>query len=429
MEYCARCMYPKNARPTIMFDDEGVCSGCRYHESREKLEIDWEERKKLFENIIDEMIKTAKNNKASHECIIPVSGGKDSHYQVWLLKEVYGLNPLLVTYNHAYNSPAGLRNLDNLVTKSGCDLIRYSAGLDSVKRVSRSMLKTVGDLTWHYHAGIRTLPFQISVAYKIPWVVWGEHGYAELTGLVTLEDFVEFTKWTRKEHDMRGYEAHDLVGKDDISERDIAPYIYPSDEDIARNDTRGIYLSNFFYWDALAQCKQMTEKWDFGSITYKRERTFNLHGKIEDHANEVHDYLKYLKFGYGRATDDASTEVRHGRMTREEAVKIVEEYDATTPSTLEEYCDFFEITVDDFYKNVEPMRDENIWEKNAGKWSVKDSIHLHNIGEKEAAARVEQSTERTFSEENRKYYYNPDFKPEKTGEAELDISSKRFKAH
>lgn len=247
--------------------------------------------------------------------------------------------------------------------------------------------------------------------------------------LVTLEDFVEFTKWTRKEHDMRGYEAHDLVGKDDITERDIAPYIYPSDEDIAKNDTRGIYLSNFFYWDALAQCKQMTEKWNFGSITYKRERTFNIHGKIEDHANEVHDYLRYLKFGYGRATDDATTEVRHGRMTREEAVEMVKEYDSTTPLSLEVYCDFFEITVDEFYKNVEPMRDENIWEKKNGVWSVKDSIHLHNVGEKEEKARVEQSTDRTFSEENRQYYYNPELKPEKTGEAALDIPSKKFKVH
>lgn len=429
MEYCARCMYPANARPTIMFDEDGVCSGCRYHESREKLEINWEERLKILEQIVDEMIKTARQRKASHECIIPVSGGKDSHYQVWLLKKKYGLNPLLVTYNHAFNSPAGLRNLDNLISKSGCDLVRYTAGLESVRRVSRYMLKTVGDLTWHYHAGIRTLPFQVSVAYRIPWVVWGEHGYAELTGLVTLEDFVEFTKWTRKEHDMRGYEAEDLIGRDDITERDIAPYIYPNDEDIARNNIRGIYLSNFFYWDAKRQCELMIKEWNFGAVTYQRERTFNLFGKIDDHANDLHDYLKYLKFGYGRATDDASTEIRHGRMTREEGIKMVEKYDAITPSTLPHYCDFLGIATQDFYSWVEPMRDPRIWAKQNGEWRPTDAIYRHTCGDKQENARTKQSLDRTFLESNRQLFHNSAFPPRKSGENELDDKSVRFLAH
>src|SRR5690606_30181473 len=109
---------------------------------------------------------------------------------------------------------------------------------------------------------------------------------------------------------------------------DIAPYIYPSDEDIARVEVRGIYLSNFIYWNAKKQAEIMMKEWDFASIAYERERTFNLHSKIEDHANDVHDYLKYLKFGYGRATDDASMEIRHGRMTREEGMELVRRYDS-----------------------------------------------------------------------------------------------------
>ena len=206
MRYCARCMYPENARPTIIFDEECVCSGCRYHESRSKqLDINWDERVVMFEKIIEEAKRMAKQRGNSHDCIVPVSGGKDSQFQVWLLKEKYGMNPLLVTFNHAYNTPAGNRNLYNLVEKSGCDFVRYTAGLDSVRRISRYMLETVGDLTWHYHAGIRTYPIQVAVERNIPLIVWGEHGFAELTGIVSLEDFVEFTRWTRKEHDMRGY--------------------------------------------------------------------------------------------------------------------------------------------------------------------------------------------------------------------------------
>ncbi|MDP6280141.1 MAG: N-acetyl sugar amidotransferase, partial [Nitrospinota bacterium] len=216
-------MYPANAKPTIIMDDEGVCSGCRYHESRGGLEISWDEREKMLAQILDEAKVMARERGNSHDCIVPISGGKDSHYQVWLLKEKYGMNPLLVKFNHAFNAPSGIRNLENLVSKSGFDLIRYTAGLDSVRRISKYMLETVGDVTWHYHAGIRTFPFQVAVNYNIPLIVWGEHGFAELTGLVTLEDFVEFTKWTRKEHDMRGFEPNDLVGKGGITEKDIAP--------------------------------------------------------------------------------------------------------------------------------------------------------------------------------------------------------------
>src|SRR3546814_17175501 len=149
-----------------------------------------------------------------HDGIVPVSGGKDSHFQVWILKKKYGMNPLLVTFNHTYNAPAGVRNLENLVEKSGCDLERFTAGPDSVRRISRYMLETVGDLTWHYHAGIRTYPFQVAVERNIPLLVWGEPGFAELTGIVTLQYFVAFPNTKRQDHDMRGNQPAALLGKD-----------------------------------------------------------------------------------------------------------------------------------------------------------------------------------------------------------------------
>jgi N-acetyl sugar amidotransferase len=427
MEYCARCLYPANAKPTIIFDEEGVCSGCRYHESRQRLEVNWEERREIFEQILDEARAEARRRGNSHDCIVPVGGGKDSHYQVWLLKKKYGMNPLLVSFNHAFNTAAGLRNLENLTEKSGCDLITVTSGVDSARRLARHMLKTVGDLTWHYHAGIRTVPFQVAVNYNIPLMVWGEHGFAELTGIVTLEDFVEFTKWTRKEHDMRGYEAHDLVGQADITVGDIRHYIYPSDDEIAQVGVRGIYVSNFFDWNAKHHGELMMREWDFAPVTYDLDRTFNLHSKVEDHANSVHDYLKYLKFGYGRATDDASMEIRHGRMTREEGIDMVRRYDANEPSTLETYCDFLGMKKQDFYDLVEPMRDAQIWEKPNGHWVAKDSVIHHAIGEREERHRVEQSNDRTLAPENRRLYYNPANPPLPSGDPRLDEPSLMFK--
>src|SRR3546814_20333071 len=120
---------------------------------------------------------------------------------------------------------------------------------------------------------------------------------------------------------MRGYEPDDLIGKGGITHGDVAPYVYPSDEDIARCDIRGIYMSNFFFWDAKKQGEQMIAEWDFAPVTYERERTFNLYAKIEAHANDVNDYLKYMKFGSGSATAADSMENHHGRITRKEGAE------------------------------------------------------------------------------------------------------------
>jgi len=430
MKYCSRCLYPENAKPTIIIDEEdGICSGCKYHESRMKLEINWEEREKILENILSEAKKMAQERGNYYDCIIPVSGGKDSHFQVYILKERYGMNPLLVTFNHIYNSEAGLRNLENLIEKSGCDLIRFTANPHSARKISRFMLETVGDLTWHYHAGIMTVPFRIAVEKNIPLIVWGEHGFAELTGIVSLEDFVEFTKWKRREHDMRGFEPHDVVKKSDgkIAMKDLYPYIYPTDEEIERVEVRGIYLSNFFYWDAKKHAESMIEKWDFSPVSYKRDRTFNLYAKIEDHANDVHDYLKFLKFGYGRATDDASMEIRHGRMTREEGIEMVKRYDPVEPSSLQTYLDFLGITKDEFYRIIDPMRDENIWEKVSGEWRMKDNISNYLQTDVTENARVKQVDDRTFSEKNRNLYYNDRNPPLEKGDERMDVKKSTFK--
>jgi N-acetyl sugar amidotransferase len=410
MEYCARCLYPANAKPTIIFDDQGVCSGCRYHESRGR--INWDERQKMLREMLQMFKHQARQAGNPYDCIIPVSGGKDSHYQVYLMKVVHGLNPLLVTYNHAFNTRLGIRNLNNLVSKLGCDLIRFTANPESVRKLSRYMVKTVGDLTWHYHAGIRTFPFQIAVKYKIPLIVWGEHGFAELTGLVTLEDMVEFTKWTRQEHDMRGYEPHDLItAESGLTEPDLVPYIYPTDEEIEALGLRGIYLSNFYDWDALSQTKMMCQMYDFGLHPGPRDRTFNLYSKIEEHAHDVHDYLKYLKFGYGRATDDASMEIRHGRLTREEGIELVQRYDHVRSRTLDTYLRFMQITEAEFYQCLEPMRDLDIWEKDSGgRWVAKDSVANHINDSAVAAARVPLvlPADRTFGANNRGFYWRED---------------------
>jgi len=380
----------------ILFDEEGVCSGCRYIEKRPG--IDYAEREKILKGILEEHKAQARKNNSPYDCIIPISGGKDSHFQTYLIKKVYGLNPLLVSYNHGFNSKIGIRNLTNIVKQFGCDLIRYTTNPETVKKISRYMLKKVGDVTWHYHAGIMTFPIQIAAKYKIPLIIWGEQGFADMMGMYRHEDMLEFSKKIRQEHDMRGFEPEDILNDPDnteITRTDLAPFFYPSDEEIESVGVRGIYLSNFFEWDAKKQTELMIRDYGFETAIIK-ERTFNLYDKTDDAANEVHDYLKYLKFGYGRTTDDASFEIRSGRMTREEGVEMVKKYDHVRPSSLDTYLKYVGITEEEFLKTVELMRDPQIWEKTpAGEWKVKDSIVNHVNESGVDKARLPQSEIRT----------------------------------
>lgn len=414
MKYCTKCLYPETAKPTIYFDKNGVCSGCNYNSSRKDADVNWNERKELFGDLVKKAKEERKQRNNRYDCIIPVSGGKDSHFQVYVCKEIYGLNPLLVTYNHGFNNPAGNLNLKNLVEKSGCDSIRLTVGKDSSRRIAKHMLERVGDLEWHYHAGIMTLPFKVAVEKNIPIIIWGEHGFAELTGIVSLKEFVEFTNWKRLEHDMRGVRPEELIGHNGITEKDIDPYIYPSDEEIINTDVKGIYMSNYFEWDALNQAKTVINTWGFNTISYERDRTFNLYSKLDDHADEIHDYLKYLKFGYGRATDDATTEIRKGRLDRSSGIGLVKKYDTNTPRTLESYINFMQITKPDFYKMIEPLRDPIAWSKNS-----KNVWELNNPIWEQENYEIDYGNE-IFKEENKNLYYNEKNLPDKSDNSLLN---------
>lgn len=384
MKYCNRCVYPENTQPNIIFDSNGICSGCKAFERRN--DVPWDQRKETLDELVTEYKQKAAENGSPYDCIIPVSGGKDSHYQVYLMTEVYDMNPLLVTYNHSFNTRIGLRNLRNLVDKSGCELVRFNTSKETARKLSKYQLYKTGDITWHYHAGIMTFPIQTAVSYDIPLMIWGESGYRYKTGMYNAEDMLEFTEKERQEHDMRGLEPQDIL--DDplsqefgITKTDLAPFEYPPDKKIGDLGLRGIYLDNFFKWDAIPQTKKMIEEWDFATLSkeeHQSNRTFLCFSEIDDAANGTHDYLKYLKYGYGRATDHAAREVRHGRMTREEAIDLVKEYDHNRPPDLDYFLDFLNMTEQEFLDAIEPMRDADAWEQmEDGSWKLKDSVANH----------------------------------------------------
>ncbi len=382
MKYCLRCCMPENVKPGIIFDDVGVCSGCRVWEKRQK--INWNERKEVLKDTLEKYKKIARENDAPYDCIIPVSGGKDSHYQAHLATEVYKMRPLLVSYNHAFFSRKGEKNLKNMLEKFGSDMLRYSTNPQTAKKLSLYMLKKVGDINWHYHAGIMTFPIQVAVQYKIPLILWGEHGESYKYGMYDFDDHIEFTKKHRQEHHLRGFEPEDILDdpeNKDITRTDLAPFFYPSDDEIDSVGVRGIYVSDYDPWDQVKNTELVIKKYGF-ETRVNSERGFNLAGSIDDQMEITHSYLRYLKFGHGRCTDHSSIEIRNQRISREEGIAMIEKYEyLQRPKNLDVFLNFAGITEKEFENSIEHLRDLDVWEKNSGKWIQKDWVGNHKNDE------------------------------------------------
>lgn len=373
MRYCKRCLYPENHPLKITLDDEGVCSGCRVHE--EKFSLDWDAR---FSRLKD-LLKSYKNNSGkNYDCIIPVSGARDSYFIVHIVKNVLGFNPLLVSYNKHWNTNRGHRNLAYLKIRFNCDAVESIVDPAKVKNVTRASLKHMGSMYWHVLAGRTAYPVQVAVRHKVPLIIWGAHQGLDQVGMYSHLDEVEMTRKYRKEHDLMGVEAEDLLAMSpDLREDDIIPFLYPHDKEIEKTGVRGIYLGNYIPWDSKKQHELMIEK--YGYETGAQQRTFDTYNDVDcQHYSGIHDYIKLAKWGYGKVTDHASREIRWGRLTREEGIDLVRKYQNVIPKDLPMFTQWLGITSDDFHKMVNKFRDPKIWKKRInGDWELLDSVVNH----------------------------------------------------
>lgn len=332
---CKRCLYPETHPLGLTIDDEGICSGCRVHEEKDTL--DWQDRWRMLEKLV----KPYRSNDArNYDCIVPVSGANDSYYIVHLVKERLGLNPLLVTYNKYFNTPLGIRNLANLRIRFDCDILIQNVNPLSVKKITRTTLREFGSIYWPCLAGQTVFPVQTAVRYGVPLIIWGAHQGVEQVGMFSHEHEVEMTRRYRKDHDLMGHEADDLLSVfDTLTEADIWQYRYPEDAELQAVGVRGIYLGNYVRWDPKAQHEQMIATHGYQTSSFAR--TFDTY----DHTDcynfmDLHDHLKLLKTGYSKVTDHASREIRHGRLAREKALSLVQHHTWAGLSHVEKFCEW-----------------------------------------------------------------------------------------
>jgi N-acetyl sugar amidotransferase len=372
MKYCKRCLYPSNHPLYLTFDADGICSGCRVHEEKDAL--DWKSRGEKLKSILGEYQNTSGNN---YDCIIPVSGARDSYFIVHTIKNVYGMNPLLVTYNKQYNTDLGVRNLANLRIQFDCDIMTLTVNPETVKKITRATMRKIGSIYWHCLAGQSVYPIQMAVKLKIPLIIWGAHQGVDQVGMFSHLDEVEMIRKYRKEHDLMGFEAEDLIDEfDDVSYKDIIQYVYPDDKEIERIGVRGIYLNNYIRWDTKAQHEEMIKLYKYE--TNDQTGTFDRYNDVDCfNYSDLHDYIKYVKYGYGKITDHVSREIRLRRLTRKQGKEMINKFNMLEPRNLNQFLNWIGITKNSFDYIIDQHRNKDIWERNANwEWVRKDQEML-----------------------------------------------------
>ncbi len=370
MIYCRRCVYPANHPLGLTFDEAGVCSGCRVHEEKDSL--DWTAREKLLKDIFDGY---RDRSGGRYDCIVPVSGARDSFFIVDLVRRKYGMTPLLVSYNPHYNTRLGIRNLARLRTLTDGDFVQQVIQPQLVRRIMRQTLRTMGSFHWHALAGQTVYPVQIAVRMKIPLIVWGAHQGCDQVGMFSHLDEVEMTRKYRCEHDLMGFEAEDIVGGDEkLIEREMLPFFYPHDREIERVGVRGIYLSNYVRWDTKTQHEAMLDR--YGYETADQQRTFDRYNDVDSvHYSGAHDWIKFMKWGYGKASDHAAREIRLRRMTRAEGIAQAVRHSPIEPADMPQLLEFVGMTRTELETAIDPFRDPAAWVREVnGTWALRSSV-------------------------------------------------------
>ena len=368
-QQCKRCLYKSNHPLGLTIDEEGICSGCRIHEEKDTL--NWNERWNTLEDII-KPYKTKKNY--NYDCIIPVTGAGDSYYVVHLAKNKLGLNPLLVSYNKYFNTPLGIKNLSNLRIKFNCDILIQNVNPHNVKNITRETLRRFGNIYWPCLAGQTVFPVQIAIKYKVPLIIWGSHQGLEQVGMFSHTNEVEMTRRYRKDHDLMGFEADDLLlNENTLSEQDIWQYRYPSDSEINDIGLRGIYLGNYVRWDPKSQHEEMIKLYGYKSSSF--ERTFDCYDYTDCYNYmDLHDLLKFYKHGYSKVTDHACREIRFGRISREKAIMLINYYQFKKIKYASLFSEWLGIPNESLFFLINQFRNRYFWnEYEIGRWKFIES--------------------------------------------------------
>lgn len=364
MKFCTKCIMP-DTRPGITFNEKGVCIACQNNER--KKEVNWDSRMEELKTLCD---KYRRSEPGRYDCIIAVSGGKDSHYQVHVMKELMGMNPLLITVEDFFTmTEAGKHNVKNISEAFGCNLIAFKPNRRAAKIISRYMFEKYGRPLWYVDRLLYTVPLYFAAALNIPLLVYGENVSYEYGGVDDRETY------SAREQVFNGVapgvELQELVDAG-VPMDELVYLEAPSREILDRLDP--IYLSYFVEWNGIKNY-EFAKRHGFKDLTHEWDRTNHIENfnQIDSQGYLLNAWMKFPKYGHAYATDYAARWVRYGLLTREEAVKLAEERDHNVdPKIVEDFCSFTGMTIREFYDALDKLYNRDIFEQNSwGQWRLK----------------------------------------------------------
>jgi N-acetyl sugar amidotransferase len=339
---CTRCAMPET-HETILFDADGVCNVCRQHDFKQS-QIDWDARERDLLALIDSY-----RGRAAYDCIIPFSGGKDSTYTLYTLVTKYKVKPLVVTFDHGFLRPTTLANNERTIKKLGVDYLKFRPNWKIVQKLMLETLKRKGDFCWHCHTGIFSYPMQIAVNFKVPLLFWGEPS-AEYTSYYSYDEPEEVDERRFNRFVNLGITAEDMVGMldGDVDARDLRPFTYPDLKDLKAINYRSVCLGSYVPWDVKLHYEVIARELGWQGDEVEGVPPGYEYEKVECAMQGVRDYLKYIKRGFARTTHLTSIDIRNGRMTREEAARLIEQHEGRRPASLDVFLEYVGLTEDEF---------------------------------------------------------------------------------
>ena len=313
------------------------------------MHIRWDLRRKKLESILEK----AKQESSSYDCILPISGGKDSFFQAHMLTKVFGLNPLAVTFSHNWYSETGVYNLQLCLDTFGLDHVQFTPSRSKVNKLARQSLFEIGDSCWHCHAGVGSFPLKIAKAFNIKLLIWGESicessGRGKYSEDMDSYDKDYFTKVSAKKT------PEEIASAGHLSLKELEVFKLPTAQEIDESGIWGIHLGDYIFWDEERQTEFIIDHYGWRQTDV--EGAFKGYKSAECIMAGVHDYMCFEKRGFSRASMQASVDVRNGLLTREEGMNIAKSVDKEKPYALDYYLKITGLSEDEFLTQIQSQR-------------------------------------------------------------------------
>ena len=364
IRFCKKCLFP-DTKPDLYFDEDGVCDACRSAEQKwdnEKL-IDWSARAEEFDNILSTL---PKDN--IYDCVIPVSGGKDSTFQTYQIVKQHKLKALAVTFDQFDQTPIGEHNL-RILKEIGVDHLHFTLNPRVIKTLVLRGFEEVGDLYWVNHVGMFSIPTRVATWMNIPLVVYGENPQFEYGGPEASRKPKPMNKrWRQEFGGLRGLREDDLVDEL-VHERDIEILRFP--EDHLTLNIKGLFYGDYFRWDPIEHTKKI-KNLGWRGLDKLPAGSSSKDENCDMAFIDIREHVKFLKFGYGRATDQLNIEIRSGKLKRSEALQKVISIDGRVSDiSIKAFCDYLDISRNYFDTLVERFVNKELFTKNNDRWEFK----------------------------------------------------------